>query len=130
MVRLIILLSTMLYLIADLVIIAVLDWINICKFLFYYLILHSQNDVIPRPNYTHTMPKIRRAQYVNASSIAEKLLYIYELWSCPLPILHLSNTWSREWASGNEHRRGWTWKSWAKKWLVYSCMYFESTVLI
>ena len=32
------------------------------------------NDAIPQPNHTHTMWKIRRARFTNASSIAEKLL--------------------------------------------------------
>ena len=39
----------------------------------------NRNDAIPQPNHTHTLWKIRRARYANASPVAEKLLQTYKL---------------------------------------------------
>ena len=37
----------------------------------------GRNDAIPQPNHTHThtMWKIHRARYTNASSVAEKIVH-------------------------------------------------------
>ena len=53
----------------------------------YYSRDSSENDAFPQPNHTHTMWRIRRARYTNASSVAKKLLCLQTMIIMPIVFL-------------------------------------------